>query len=61
MSKKIYLLFDWIEDRLILASFDKIELFAKIGKDYLDNLDNLDVSSYRLKSVNVDDLDDEPN
>ena len=58
MSKKIYLLFDWIEDRLILASFDKIELFAKIGKDYLDNLD---VSSYRLKSVNVDDLDDEPN
>lgn len=58
MSKKIYLLFDWIEDRLILASFDKIELFAKIGKDYLDNLD---VSSYRLKSVNVEDLDDEPN
>ena len=46
MSKKTYLLFDWIEDRLILASFDKIELFAKIGKDYLDNLD---ISSYRLK------------
>jgi hypothetical protein len=58
MSKKIYLLFDFIEDRLILASFDKIELFAKIGKDYLDNLD---ISSYRLKSVNVEDLKDEPN
>lgn len=58
MGKKIYLLFDYIDDRLILASFDKIELFAKIGKDYLDNLD---VSSYRLKSVNVEDLDDEPN
>lgn len=58
MGKKKYLLFDCIDDRLILASFDKIELFAKIGKDYLDNLD---VSSYRLKSVNVEDLDDEPN
>lgn len=56
MEGKLYILFDWINDKLVLASFDKQEILAKIGEDYLECID---VDSYVLKSVRIEDLEDE--
>ena len=56
MEGKLYVLFDWIGEKLILASFDKQEILAKVGEDYFKNKD---IESYVLKNVNVEDLQDE--
>ena len=56
MEGKLYVLFDWVNDELILTSFDKQEALAKIGEDYLKAID---VDSYMLKSVKIEDLKDE--
>lgn len=55
MEKRIYVLFDSIKDELIMASFDKKEALAKIGEDFVRDID---IRSYRLKSGFLDDLDD---
>lgn len=57
MKGRVYILFDWINDELIAASFDKNEVLARVGKDFLEDKD---IDSYRLKSVDVEDLEDEP-
>ena len=57
MDKKIYLLIDCIDDELILAGYDKKELLTKVGEDFLSGEE---IDSYRLKSVRVEDLYDEP-
>lgn len=56
MEEKLYVLFDYINDNLILASFNKQEILAKVGSDYFKNeyIDN-----YVLKSINVEDLQEE--
>lgn len=56
MEGKLYVLFDYINDNLILASFNKQEILAKVGSDYFKNeyIDN-----YVLKSINVEDLQEE--
>ena len=56
MSEKIYILYDCIEDKVIATSFDKDEVFAKLGKDFFNGVD---VSSYSIKGAYIDDLEDE--
>lgn len=55
-ERKIYILYDWIEDEVITVSFDKNSIFAKVGQDAMTGVD---VSDYRLKSVFLSDLNDE--
>lgn len=54
--KKIYFLYDWIEEELIMASFDKNSILAKVGQDALTGVD---VNDYCLKSAFLSELKDE--
>lgn len=56
MKGKIYILYDWIEDEVIMASFDKNSIFAKVGQDVLSGAN---VEDYCLRSVFLSDLNDE--
>ena len=53
---KIYILYDWIENEVLMVSFDKNSIFAKVGQDAMTGVD---ISDYRLKSVFLSDLNDE--
>lgn len=56
MNGKLYVLIDCIEDKLIRASLDKEEVLAKVGADTLSGIDTND---YTLKSIRVEDMEDE--
>ncbi len=56
MKGKIYILYDWIEDEVIMVSFDKNSIFAKVGQDAMAGVD---IHDYCLKSVFLSDLNDE--
>lgn len=56
MKGKIYILYDWIDDKVIMAGFDKTLLLAKVGQDAMTGVD---INSYCLESVFLSDLNDE--
>lgn len=56
MNSKLYALIDCIEDKLIKASLNKEEVLAKVGADTLSGIDTND---YMLKSIRVEDMEDE--
>lgn len=56
MKGKIYILYDWIDDKVIMAGFDKTLLLAKVGQDAMTGID---ISYYCLESVFLSDLNDE--
>lgn len=56
MNSKLYVLIDCIEDKLIKASLNKKEVLAKVGADTLSGIDTND---YMLKSIRVEDMEDE--
>lgn len=58
MDDKLYVLFDWTDNKLIKASFDREEVLAKAGEDFLSGIDT---ESYCLKSVRIEDMKDEIN
>lgn len=53
---KIYIIYDCIADKVIMAGFDKTLLLAKVGQDAMTGVD---INDYRLKSVFLSDLNDE--
>ncbi|WP_099950577.1 hypothetical protein [Ezakiella peruensis] len=55
-KQKIYILYDWIDDEVIMVSFDKNSIFAKVGQDAMTGVD---INDYCLKSAFISDLNDE--
>lgn len=53
---KIYILYDCIKDNVLMASFNKNSILARVGQDAMSGID---VGDYCLKSVLTSDLKDE--
>ncbi len=56
MIGKIYIIYDYTADKVIMAELDKTLLLAKVGQDAMNGVD---ISDYCLKSVFLSDLNDE--
>lgn len=55
-TEKLYILYDWIDDDVLMASFDLNAIFARVGRDAMSGED---VDKYCLKSMLLSDLTDE--
>lgn len=54
-KEKIYIVYDWIEKEVKVITYDLNEAYSKIGKD---SMAGIDIEDYRLKEINLDDLDE---
>lgn len=54
-KEKIYIVYDWIEKEVKVVTYDLNEAYSKIGKDAMAGID---IEDYRLKEINLDDLDE---
>ena len=56
MNGKLYVLIDFIDDKMIKASMNKEEVLAKVVEDALSGIETDD---YTLKSIRIEDMEDE--